>query len=184
MSKPLTIFLRPILVVLLFSVLSPLATAVSPIMLRVTKKEGTDIKSRYQSGSYSSKSGSDIVQYNIDVINGATNALTNVKISWAILVKALRQTDPNPIIEGEQTTNLERGEKFSMATDVLELGRYWRSSYSGTDRTTHAEIQGYVIEVIVDGKVAVADIKPPDTKKRIDQLKAAKQQDKAKQHNF
>jgi hypothetical protein len=153
------------------------------ILLKVTKKEDTDYNYRYSSPGYRSTVGADKVHYRIEVVNGSPADVSNVVIRWAVLIKPGYGTQPR-VIEGSRKTDLKRGQRYEFDTDIFQLGSVYRSNISGTSRFNRAEILGYAVEVIVDAKTVSSDIRPADTKMKIDALKSSKPPEPPKVHRF
>ena len=150
------------------------------VILRVTKKDGNETTySHTYAGGGSYRSGNATTCYAIEVLNGSTGSVTNVEIRWAILVHEIGGGQTK-LIEGKRTTDLTHGQKFNCETDILELGSFYRSSYSSS-RSARAEVVGYLVEVITGGNVMASDAKPADIRGKIAQARANPE---PKRHSF
>jgi hypothetical protein len=98
-----------------------------------------------------------------------------------VLVKP-RYSQPLEVVEGERSCALDRMQKYVFDTDILELTgtTYDYPSIQYKDRNA-SEIEGYVVEVFVNGTRVAADIQPADTKRQIDQVKADKEKGQGEQ---
>jgi len=151
------------------------------IMLRVTRKDAAAVTSNYRTsdGMYRSNSGSDTVSYAVEAINASTGALSQVTFRWSVLVKDLNSTRQK-VIEGKKVLDMARGGKATFETDQIELGSFYRSTYSSS-RSRNAEIVGYLVEVVVDGNVVSSDAKPMDIRAKITQTQ---NEAEPKRHRF
>ena len=70
--------------------------------------------------------------------------------------------------DGKERRDLKAGEKFSFDTDVIELN------------APRAQVDGYCIEAVLDGKVVASAIEPANAKERIESLKAKRERKKDK----
>lgn len=154
------------------------------LMLTVKKKENTETTSRsnstytdYYGGTYQSKSGKDVVSYSVEAINAGAAPVAGVKINWVILCREASGGQLR-LVEGARTTDLARGQKFGFETDIVELSSFYRSTYSSS-RSVSAELVGYLVEVIVDGKVVASDGKPADIRNKVQEARNA-----PKRHRF
>ncbi len=164
---------------------SDLTAQTLPITLMVTKKEDRQYDYEYSSRRYRYRSGQDVMCYTVDVLYNGVEPLKNVEVKWYIVVRPPAQSKLAPqVVEGSKTTDLQRGRKFSFDTDVLELGSIWKSSYSGTQTGSKAEVEGYMVEVLVDGKVVRTESNPVGLGARIRQLKSNDKPSAPKRHHF
>ncbi len=144
------------------------------LMLTVKKKENTQTTSRTTSsdyyGSYQSRSGVETLSYTVDLIN-AGGDVSNTKVSWVVV---LRETGSGQlkVVEGTRTAELKRGQKFSFETDIIELGSFSRSNYYSS-KSSNAELVGYLVEALVDGKVVASDAKPMDIRTKVQEARNA-----------
>lgn len=150
------------------------------LMLTVKKKENTETKNRTTSSGYYStyqyRSGVETLCYAVDIIN-AGGDVPNAKVSWVVV---LRESGSGQlkVVEGTRTAELKRGQKFSFETDIIELGSFSRSTYYNS-KSTNAELVGYLVEAIVDGKVLASDAKPMDIRNKLQEARNA-----PKRHQF
>jgi hypothetical protein len=152
------------------------------LMLTVKKKENVQTTSRststgYYYGGYSSRSGVETLSYTVELINAGGEAVPNVKISWTIVVREAGGGGLR-LIEGVRTTELKRGQKFNFETDVIEMGSFSHSTY-GNSRSTNAELVGYLVEAVVDGKAVASAAQPMDIRNKIEEARNA-----PKRHRF
>jgi hypothetical protein len=144
------------------------------LMLNVKKKEKTETKQRTTSSGYYStyqyRSGVETLSYAVEIIN-AGGDVPNAKVSWAVV---LRETGSGQlkVVEGTRTAELKRGQKFSFETDIIELGSFSRSNYYNS-KSSNAELVGYLVEALVDGKVVASDAKPMDIRTKVQEARNA-----------
>ena len=154
----------------------------SPVRLRVTKNSHKERKTTQQDryGQERVQAVNETVTYTIEVVNLSSKEIKDVRIHWAVLVNPSSGSSSSGsmrVTEGEKTSDLKNGQKYSFDTDKIDLAGTQRdsASYYGTTRTrTGAGIEGYAVEVYADGRVVASEILPIDTKKRIDQIDARK----------
>jgi hypothetical protein len=183
--------MRPLFIIFLFAVsiipVLPVFSQNVPMILRVKRIESTDYSTKTTYYTY----GSDTVQFRIEVVNGSTGAVSNVQIRWAVLVQP-KSSSEIKLIEDTKTCDLQRSQTYTLETDVFALTSF--SRYYGTStRTFNAELLGYMVEVIVNGKVSTFEARPLDIKQRIEHLRIAKsrpapeippEEPKKKKHSF
>ncbi len=152
----------------------PCVTAqINPIRLKVNKTEKKDRKTTYRStdGYTQQQQINSTVFYTIEVANATTAPVTDLQVKWALLIKT-RAVQQFKVIEGERTCNIGLGQKYAFDTDIVELsGSQWQNNASGARSENSAEVAGYVVEVLKEGRIITSDITPADTKRRIEQLK-------------
>lgn len=156
------------------ALLAPCADAqINPIRLKVNKTEKKDRKTTYRTtdGFSQQQQINSTVFYTIEVANAATVPVTDLQIRWALLIKT-RVVPEFKVIEGERTCSIGLGQKYAFDTDIVELsGTQWQDNRTGSRSEKSAEVAGYVVEVLKEGRIIASDITPADTKHRIEELK-------------
>jgi hypothetical protein len=152
---------------------------ISPVKLRVHKLGKKDVKTNYQStdGWYRDQSINESVYYEIEVAHASTKTVNGIKVNWAIVVQPPYGASQK-VIEGSRTTDsLSLGQKFTFETDTVDFSKYAYTSPSGRyESGRNAGIVGYAVEVLIDNKVVASDYQPMDIKRKIEGIKAPKQQ--------
>jgi hypothetical protein len=168
--------------------LAPVVYAqIKPFRIRVEKISKKDIKIVYQdaSGAYRNQQINETVRYHIEIVNFSTTPRPDVKIKWTLLYDSSQATArsnggidaPGPnlkTLEGERTCSLAVGQKYAFDTESLDLSSV-TSSRAYTTQISHqgGEALGYVVEVLIGDTLAAEEIRPLDTKSRIEKLKAS-----------
>jgi hypothetical protein len=142
---------------------SAFAQAPSVLMV-VTKQEQIDS---------SSKGASATVYYDIKLVS--PKDVPQLQVKYALLVKYYNEIQRR-VVEGTKTCSLQAGQSFTFSTKKLKF------KPSG-DYMSHleADIEGYAVEAFVGGQRVAADIRPPQIKAKIDEVRAdTKRQKKAR----
>jgi hypothetical protein len=156
----------------------------APIQLKVQeiKKRDTATTGRHNDPwgyySYRSSRSTGLTLFEIELFNSSGKAAKDVKVKWAIMVQPSGASAKPRLIEGEQTVNLSFGQRYKLETDAIVTDISTKSTYSGyysgsgtRSRSDQAEILGYHVEVIMDGKVISSDSQPMDMRDQIARLK-------------
>lgn len=172
-------------ITLLLAALVHAHAQVSPVRLKVSKRQKSEMKTTYQSGSgeYRSREGVMNVCYNIEV-SLLSGTAREVRVKWAVLVKregwvgsALGHWQ---VVEGEKTGTVELARKFVFDTDVIELQR---SEYHSEGRLQEygSKVEGYVVDVYIGDQLVASDAQPSSVRAKIEQARGASEQ---KRHRF
>ena len=160
---------------------------IKPFRIRVDKISKKETKTVYQdaSGAYRNQQINETVHYHIEVVNFSTTPRPDVKIKWVLLYDSSQATvrgngevnAPAPdlkTLEGERTCSLAVGQRYVFDTGSFDLSSV-TSSRPYTTLLSHqgGEALGYVVEVLVGDTLAAEEIRPLDTKSRIEKLKAS-----------
>jgi hypothetical protein len=164
---------------------SPVEAQVSPIRLKVSKRQKSDLKTTYQSsgGEYRSREGVRAVSYTIEVslVSGTPRDVT---VKWAVLVKRDWWSGSNEnqwqVVDGERKATIEFAKKLVFDTDVIELQRSEHTS-EGQYREYGSKVEGYAVEVSIGDQLVASDAQPPSVKAKIEQARGGTDQ---KRHRF
>jgi hypothetical protein len=184
MHRLLTLTGSSILLVMAAMQQSP--AQINPLRLSVTKNRKVAQNTMYQNpgGTARTYETTETISYTIEVANATTAPVADAEVQWAVLVKPRGKTTLE-VVEGKQACSLNVGSKFVFETDKLELRGTMRHTTAGQYQFPHsAKIIGYAVEVFIRDVRAAADIQPPDTKRKIEQLKAEKEKPDQKIHRF
>ena len=164
---------------------------VSPVRLKVSKHSKSDTKTNFRSadGRYSNQDKETSIFYTVDLTNVSGGAARDFVIKWAVLVKGDQYyygdadggSGQMRVVNGEKSCTLEFGKTFSFDTDVLELQGNQTNFDGGHRYERGSKIVGYSVEIFCNDQRVAADIKPDDTKNKIEQLGANADQ---KRHKF
>jgi hypothetical protein len=185
-GRPFVVFLLPVfLAAAAYAQIKPFRIKVD----KISKKNTTKTVYQDASGAYRNQQVNETVHYHIEVVNFSTMPRPDVKIKWVLLYDSSQATvqgngginAPAPnlkTLEGERTCSLAVGQKYIFDTESLNLSSV-SSSMPYTTKLSHqgGEVLGYVVEVLVGDALAAKEISPPDTKSRIEKLKASQTED-------
>lgn len=150
------------------------------VRLKVTKKTKQDRQTIQQGprGQHLDQAIDNAITYTIDVTNLGSKPLQDVRITWAVLLDVRNRNGTPPkggasqVVDGEKTATIDGTKTFSFDTEPVQFTEWQRKT---TDARVNSvtkqgsDIEGYAVEVFVDGKLLASDIQPADVKKRIDE---------------
>lgn len=152
---------------------------VSPVKIKVAKKQKTEMKETFRTtdGAYRSSEKNKSVYYTIELTKVTGSPAREFLVKWAVLTQRDGTwTDGQyHAVRGEKTLTVDFGRSESFDTEVVELTSYEHVG-SWSQRSEYgARLVGYAVEVYVNDQLVAAETQPSSVKAKLEQAGQAKQ---------